>query len=420
MLRMNRIGARILKSTVSVFLCMFIYKYFRQDGIVFYSQLACLWCIQPLKESTMINALQRTKGTIVGALVGLIVLLLSRNEVVNDVIYMFIVSAGIIVCLYFTSNYKMKNASYFSCVVMLSIVINHITDENPYIFTFNRFLDTMIGIAIGILINSIRIPYRKNKDILFVSGLDDTLVSEENTLSDYSIIEINRMIEDGANFTISTIRTPASLLEPLRGVNLNLPVIAMDGAVLYDLKNNNYIHVYTISREMTEKLKELLESYNVGYFINELIDNTLIIQYNRLDNYAQKDIYEKLNSSPYRNYTSTDLSDKANCIYFMLILPNEEAKKIYEELITKEYANSLRIVFADSEYEDYSYIKIYNHNASRERMIEYLKADLKLEKTVTFGSIEGKYDIVLHEFDNNMVAKQLKKLYEPYIWKNVG
>ena len=68
--------------------------------------------------------------------------------------------------------------------------------------------------------------------------MDDTLLSEEQKLSPYSLVELNRMLADGANFTVSTMRTPASLIEPLRGVKLNLPVIAMDGAVMYDLNKH--------------------------------------------------------------------------------------------------------------------------------------------------------------------------------------
>lgn len=46
-------------------------------------------------------------------------------------------------------------------------------------------------------------------------------------------------------------------------------------------------------------------------------------------------------------------------------------------------------------------------------MIAYLKEILKLEKTVTFGSIPGKYDKVVDSGDTNQVVSMLKKLYEP-------
>lgn len=57
----------------------------------------------------------------------------------------------IVVVLYTTVVMKKKQASYFSCVLFLSIVVNYITDVNPYLFVWDRFLDTLIGILIGVL-----------------------------------------------------------------------------------------------------------------------------------------------------------------------------------------------------------------------------------------------------------------------------
>lgn len=42
------------------FCCFLFYSFFRREGIIFYSQLAALWCIQPQWENTLSKALQRT------------------------------------------------------------------------------------------------------------------------------------------------------------------------------------------------------------------------------------------------------------------------------------------------------------------------------------------------------------------------
>lgn len=52
------------------------------------------------------------------------------------------------------------NAAYFSCVVFLSIVMVHIGDSNPYHFVLNRVVDTLIGIAVSMLINACHLPRR--------------------------------------------------------------------------------------------------------------------------------------------------------------------------------------------------------------------------------------------------------------------
>ena len=49
-------------------------------------------------------------------------------------------------------------------------------------------------------------------------------------------------------------------------------------------------------------------------------------------------------------------------------------------------------------------------------MIAYLKKKIGVQRSVTFGSIEGRYDVVIREYDSNKVVKVLKKMYEPLRW----
>ena len=183
-------GMRILKSALAVSLCMVINLLRGDSGIVFYSQLAALWCIQMYRSNTISNALQRMIGTVVGALFGLIYLLVyplvittGINNVFVDVISIF---AGVVLVIYSTVLIKRKQASYFSCVVFLSIVINHIGDANPYLFVWNRFLDTVIGILIGLFINNMRLCIKPDRDTLFVSGVDDILVDKNTRVRSFS------------------------------------------------------------------------------------------------------------------------------------------------------------------------------------------------------------------------------------------
>ncbi len=415
------IGMRIIKSSVAVFCCFLFYSFFRREGIIFYSQLAALWCIQPQWKNTLSKALQRTVGTLTGAMFGLMVLLIDQNLIPGtrggEFAYAVLVAAMIIGVIYVTLLLRKKDASYFSCVVFLSIVVIHIGDANPYLFVFNRVMDTMIGIIIGMLVNSVRLPRRKEKDILFISGMDDTLLTEGQQLSPYSLVELNRMLADGANFTVSTMRTPASLIEPLRGVKLKLPVIAMDGAVMYDLNKHEYLLAYVISEETAQKLRDFLDSFDINYFMNLILDDMLVIQYKDLKNEVEQDIYEKLHTSLYRNYTTRDLQQESGCVYFMVVQPKDVIQNIYEAMVQRPEFQKLRIhVYDSDDYKGYAYIKIYNENATRENMIAYLKQQTGLEKTVTFGSIEGKYDVLVKEYDHDKVVRTLKKMHEPLYW----
>ena len=59
------------------------------------------------------------------------------------------------------------------------------------------------------------------------------------------------MLNRGAQITVATAQTPATLMPPLRELHLALPVVAMDGAVLYDIRTKTFLHSYVISQAVT-------------------------------------------------------------------------------------------------------------------------------------------------------------------------
>lgn len=425
--RIPGIGMRIIKSAIGIFLC-FLIDYFRgSSGIVFYSQLAVLWCIRDYVSETKKYAIQRTIGTVIGAVYGLIVII-GKGFVINNysfldsisagdtygfydsIVYGLVVSIVIIFVLYTTVLLKQKQASYFSCVVFLSIVINHMSDSNPYLFVWNRFLDTMIGIIIGVMVNCINFHKYNRQNMLFLSGIDDTLLSPLGEVSAYSRVELNRMIENGIKFTVSTIRTPASLLDPMRGINLKLPVIAMDGAALYNIADNSYEKVYVISQGYSFEIQEYLISEDIDFFTNVVMDDVLLIYYRDSNNSYYNELIKKLRKSPYRNYIKKNDIVEHEVVYFMIIDTIEKNNKLLESFKNQSIFDDLKVTVTNSaEIEGCSQIKIYNKNATKENMVDYLKEKLDVEKIVTFGTIENRYTYTIEPGDFNRVVRLIKK-----------
>ena len=412
------VGMRILKSSAAVLLCYVVTVFLPSEHIVFYCQLAALWCIQPYTDSTLRYALQRTVGTLIGAVFSLLAILLLYEAlpVHHWSIDAILISFLIIPVLYTSVCLHQKNASFFSCVVFLSIVVLHMDDVNPFLFVWQRFFDTVIGIAIGIFVNSSHFPRRRRKDLLFVSGLDETLLTRKEKLSDYSIIELNQMLQKGLHFTFSTRRTPAALMDVTRQIHLNLPVIAMDGAVLYDIEQRKYLRACVISYEKTVELTQYIRENGFQCFLNTIMDDTLMIYHQELKNPAEKDLYKKMYNNPYRNYLSMELPKNTTCIYLMLLDETEKINAFSVQLEQKGYTKTLKIIsYASDDYPGYSYIKIYSKTAKRENMLQYLLEESGCRRAVTFGSIERKYDYTVSIDTPDKVVHLIKKQFEP-LW----
>lgn len=412
--RLPPVGRRIIKSAVGVLLCWCVYLLRGRTGIPFYSMLAALWCIQPYVAKTRSMALQRTIGTFIGAAFGLITIVLEiyAFNIYDQPLGFLVVALMIIPVIYTTVLIKRPNASYFSCVVFLSITVIHMTDENPFMFVLNRVLDTFIGIAVGMLVNSARLPRRRITDTLFTAELDDMLSPISERLSPFSTVEINRMLSEGLKFTLVTMRTPASLMGILSDVELELPVVVMNGAALYDFRNNSYVKAYIISGDTCEKVRAVVSSAGMNVFTNALCDDSLVIYYDRLENEAEKAIFTSLKKSPYRNYLNRRPQPEDRVIYLMIVDLSDRISALYNQLTQSEVGRLLKMItYPSQDYPGYSYIKIYNRNAGKQHMTEMLCREYGIEKCSTVAANGSR--------SMNGIARNLKRSFEPLIFKGL-
>ena len=99
--------------------------------------------------------------------------------------------------------------------------------------------------------------------------------------------------------------------------------------------------------------------------------------------------------------------------YFLLLDKTEQIKGFYEILEKENLLKELKVItYPSKEYEGYSYLKIYNQNATKENMIMYLRQMTGIKRVVTFGTIPNKYDVLIQADNANEVVRETKKMYE--------
>ncbi|MFI3238355.1 MAG: HAD hydrolase family protein [Lachnospiraceae bacterium] len=413
------IGHRILKSAIVVVFVYLIYYLRGYQGIPFYSAIAAIQCIQPYKANSKAVSINRVFGTFNGAFYGMITVLIDLYLVseFNEFHHFLLVSFMIIPLMYTAVIFKYAEVSYFSAVVFLSISINHIGDEVPIIFVLNRVIDTLIGVAVATIVNRVTIPKKRDTKTLFVSGLDEILLKEDDSMTPYSKVELNRMIEKGLRFTIATERTVASLIEGNRGIFLKLPVVVFNGSVLYDLRTKTCLEVKSMEVDVIKRIQELIKKEELCCFTTGFLQETLIIYYDKLYHDAEKSLYESRRTSPYRNYHQGDLIEGTVPFYLMTLGENTKITKLYHALKDSPMYENIRMTRTVSkEYPEQVYLKIYDKEATKQNMIDVLKDRLQVEKTVTVGTIQGEYDIVLKEDNQNKAVKKIKQSFEKPIW----
>ena len=423
MVHVPHIGMRIIKSALGVLICFAIYFMRGKQGAPFYSALAVLWCIQNQTKNTVQNALQRTVGTGIGAAYGLIYILIKQRvpQLGDSFLHYCIISIALIPIIYTTVVIKQKKASYFSCVVFLSIVVNHLMDENPYIFVANRSLDTLIGIFVGLVLNSVCIHGEYNRDTLFIADVDRAMDGLSTGITPFGQIMIKNMLEKGMLLTFMTLRTPAGFLEGMPDIKPKLPIIAMDGAILYDIKENRYPKVYVISAEHACNIESFIRSRGFNIFTTIILEDVLIIYYDELKNTAEIDIYEKMHKSPYRNYLNKERPKDHPVVYMMCVDETRKIEQLVEDIKRSDIYEELKILsYPSDDYKGYSYIKIYSKNASVQNMTDYLRNMTGAEETLTFGDNDRnktdycytECDQIVRKLHHQFYFKRREKAYE--------
>lgn len=423
MVHVPHIGMRIIKSALGVLICFAIYFMRGKQGAPFYSALAVLWCIQNQTKNTVQNALQRTVGTGIGAAYGLIYILIKQRvpQLGDSFLHYCIISIALIPIIYTTVVIKQKKASYFSCVVFLSIVVNHLMDENPYIFVANRSLDTLIGIFVGLVLNSVCIHGEYDRDTLFIADVDRAMDGLSTGITPFSQIMIKNMLEKGMLLTFMTLRTPAGFLEGMPDIKPKLPIIAMDGAILYDIKENRYPKVYVISAEHACNIESFIRSRGFNIFTTIILEDVLIIYYDELKNTAEIDIYEKMHKSPYRNYLNKERPKDHPVVYMMCVDETRKIEQLVEDIKRSDIYEELKILsYPSDDYKGYSYIKIYSKNASVQNMTDYLRNMTGAEETLTFGDNDRnktdycytECDQIVRKLHHQFYFKRREKAYE--------
>ena len=419
--RFPRIGMRIVKSAVSVGIC-FLIDYLRgSHGIPFYSAIAALQCMQSYHKNSRAMALRRMNGTFIGAFYGLIVIVLQCFVLVphniHYTVYCAVVMLGVVASLYTAVVLNIQDAAYFSSVVFLCITMVHIGDENPYLFVINRVVETLIGVIVGMVVNAFHLPRHKRKDLLFVTALDDVLISENARLSVYSKVELNRLIDEGVPLSIMTRRSTASFWEAAGDVHVKLPLILMDGAVLYDPVENSYIAKCELDYGEACRLTDTLRALDLEVFQHAVIDDSFLTFYESLSHEGTRLLYEKRRKSPYRNYLHRPLPEGMGAVYLTAIDETEKINAAFDALQARGVTEHYKVVCCGADgLPGMALLRVYNKDAEKLNMLEKLKEVTGYEKCMTFGSIPENYDVFVHASAGDDVVKFLKKAYEPLIW----
>ncbi|RRJ66782.1 aromatic acid exporter family protein [Paenibacillus oralis] len=146
------IGLRNVKTGIAIFICLIVSTLLHLE-YPFYAAIATIISMENSVTNSFKAGKHRTMGTFIGAIVGASFAFLEPRNA-------FYCAIGVMVVIYICNLLKWNKSVSIACIVFLAIMLNLKPGENPLSYGFHRITDTLIGIAVAVIVNYVVFPPR--------------------------------------------------------------------------------------------------------------------------------------------------------------------------------------------------------------------------------------------------------------------
>ena len=230
---------------------------------------------------------------------------------------------------------------------------------------------------------------------LYISDLDGTLLGPDSRLSQTTVSLINHAVARGALISVATARTPATVSMLLKDLRLQIPLVVMTGAALWDKATDTYSD---IQKFLPGQVREIIDAYSRpeggGGFLYTLVprkeghDMMEIYHIGELNAIERGFMQERL-TSPYKRFIvpedgRSEILDKvSDAVLFFGMRPDPVAIRIRKEL--KKIPGINPMYYHDWHAEEIAEVEAFPQGATKAKAILRLKERVGAERVVVFG-----------------------------------
>jgi Cof subfamily protein (haloacid dehalogenase superfamily) len=102
---------------------------------------------------------------------------------------------------------------------------------------------------------------------LYVSDLDGTLLNSGAVLSQFSLDNLRRLLNEGLQFTVASARAFNEIKPVLGDLPIKLPVIAINGAYLTDYQTEKHLIINQLEKTVAHSIFNIIRSQNLWPFM---------------------------------------------------------------------------------------------------------------------------------------------------------
>lgn len=413
------LGKRIVKTAAAVFACLVVYELQGRHGNIGSICVTAILCMQPYASDSRTFAIERISGTVLGAAWGLAFLLLMQLLPALariQIIAYFFMALFVLLAIYSTVILKRSQLAALVAIVCISSVATYPDVYSPLVQTANNLLSTIEGTAIAIIVNVSHLPRQKHPEYLFFVQTRNLLPHRFHPLASSVHIALDHLYQDGAKICLISQWAPAFIISQMGLLNVNAPMIIMNGAAIYDIRENKYLDVIPIPAENALRLRTILAGFGAGVNLYTVNERSMAIYHAGPVNAQEKRECEAMKRSPYRNYAD-GLPHEEDWIAFMRVIDTAEniARLAYEVGSVLPSGMFRMEIRPDDRYEDTAGLYFYDPHATVKTMKQRVRQIMELESKqyltpVDMEPVTHKY---LPEHDALLLLGRLKNKFSP-------
>lgn len=219
---------------------------------------------------------------------------------------------------------------------------------------------------------------------LYVTDLDGTLLNKNDRINPKSIEIINSLVEKGMAFTYATARSLVSASVVTQGLSTNIPVIAYNGAFIFQPATGEILSREHFSREEMTYASDLIRTYEISPLVYAFIDGVEKVSWNpaRENDGVQRYLSLRKGDRRLRPVENNAQLYEGEIFYFTCIGTKEELMPLYEAISkNKQYRCTIQQELYRPEY----FCEIMPAGATKANAIRKLKEMRGCDKVISFG-----------------------------------
>jgi len=249
--------------------------------------------------------------------------------------------------------------------------------------------------------------------VLFVSDLDGTLLNDSSVIEPTSIDRLNKLIGAGVHFTIATARAHPSIVNILNGLELRLPVIEQNGALLRDCSSGQVVDSRQMSSADVAGVCRVFDEHEAVPAISTLLEDENIVHYGKVDNSEMEwAVGAMLNVKRARRmvkYETLDEVDSSSVLLFRYLGPKDRIWSLSERI--GDAVPGLSVSRFYNAFTDGWEINVSSLEANKGAALQSLRKHADgITSIVVFGDSDNDMDMFHHADEAYAVANAIPEV----------